>query len=164
MAPNSPHSPGNPAGGPPAPPLCPHSLNALLARDPARAAAILAAMRPALRAQQAQAHAALAGVDSARIDQEWSDLIARCGPLAALPKLPESTESPCASVYEPEALADLLVEQPALAHVLLRQLTGPQRVTQALAYAAFLSDHGMPVTLDEVLASWCEMEVRRAVA
>ncbi|NTU85866.1 MAG: hypothetical protein HGA45_42140, partial [Chloroflexales bacterium] len=106
MAPTHPRpAPGNPAGGPPAPPLCPHSLNALLARDPARAAAILAAMRPALRTQQAQAHADLAGVDPARITGEWQTLIAHAAPLPAPPDDQGGADAPCASVYDPELLA-----------------------------------------------------------
>lgn len=159
--PYPPPAPGT-TSGPPAPPLDPLALNALLDRDPAKAAAILAAMRPALLRAQAAAHAALAGVDAARIVREWCDLIARVGPPPA-PTTPHAgADAPCASVYEPELLADLLVEQPRLAHELLRALSPNQRVAQAVAYANWLGTHGMPVTLDDVLASW--QEVKRAAA
>ena len=150
------------ASGQLGPPLDPHALNQLLDHDPARAAAILAAMRPALRVAQAMAHAILAGVPILRITQEWHELIARVGPLARHPAPLEGAATRCASVYAPEALADLLVEQPAQAHALLRQLSAPQRVTQALAYAAWLDQHGMPVSLADVLTSWADLEVPRA--
>ncbi len=104
MAPHPPSAPGV-ASGPASPPLDPHAFNALLARDPARAAAILAAMRPLLRAQQAQGHADLAGVDTARIAQEWHGLIARCGPAIAPTAPADGAEAACASVYDPELLA-----------------------------------------------------------
>lgn len=164
MAPNSPSAPGNPAGGPPAPPLDPYALNALLDRDPARAAAILAAMRPEQRARQARAHADLTGVPATRIAQKWVELIARVGPLSTAPVPLRGAATPCASVYDPETLGDLLVDQPALAHELLARLSEAQRVTQALAYAAWLERHGMPVRLDDVLGSWPGGEVGRAAA
>ena len=161
MAPYPPPASGA-ASGQLSPPLDPHALDQLLERDPARAAAILAAMRPALRVAQAMAHAILAGVPILRITQEWHALIARVGPLNVRPTPLEGAATPCASVYAPEALADLLVEQPAQAHALLRQLSAPQRVTQALTYAAWLDQHGMPVSLADVLASWADLEVPRA--
>ncbi|NTU79539.1 MAG: hypothetical protein HGA45_09070 [Chloroflexales bacterium] len=166
MAPNSPSpAPGNSASGPPAPPLCPHSLIALLERDPARGAAVLAAMRPRQRAAQATAHGALLGVGADRVEREWRVLIARVAPRPASTAPGEGVATPCASVYEPEALADLIVEEPALAHTLLRQLSALQRVAQATAYAAWLDGHGMPMSLDDVLASWATMgEARRAAA
>ena len=135
-------------------PFDPLAFNSLLDRDPARAAAILAAMRPALRAAQAHAHATCAGVPVARITAEWRDLIARFGPLPPPAAPPDGPAWLCASVYEPAVLADLLVEQPVQAQALLDQLTPSQRITQAIAYTAWLAAHGLPVGLDTVLAGW----------
>ena len=145
-------APGS-AGWPAAPPLDPLALTSLLDRDPARAAAILAAMRPALRAAQAQAHADRANVPIAQITQAWQVLIARFGPLPQ-PAWQHQADAACASVYDPASLADLLVEQPQQAQALLDQLSPRQRVAQAVAYAAWLTMHGMPVDLATVLASW----------
>jgi len=123
----------------------------LLAREPAHAAAILAAMRPALRSQQAQAHAALAGVDLARITQEWRDLIAHVGPLIALPDHQDGADTPCASVYDPELLA---CADPAEVRRWVMDLTPAQRVQQAVAQAAWLNSFGYPVSFTEILAGW----------
>lgn len=159
MAPHPPSAPGT-ASGPVSPPLDPHALNALLAREPERAAAILAAMRPALRSQQAQAHADLAGVDSARIAQEWRDLIAHVGPLVAPPDKQDGVDAPCASVYEPELLA---CADPAEVRRWVLDLAPAQRVQQAVAQAAWLNSFGYPVTFNDVLAGWeLPSAVRRA--
>ena len=142
------------AGWPSAPPFDPCAFTGLLDRDPARAAAILAAMRPSMCAAQAQAHAERAGVPVAQITQAWQALIARFGPLPS-PRAPQNEPAwLCASVYLPTSVTDLLVEQPDLALALLAQLTPPQRITQAIAYTTWLAAHGMPVGLDTVLASW----------
>ena len=152
----------DPIGWPSAAPFDPLALNSLLDRDPARAAAILAALRPALRAAQAQAHADCAGVPVGRIVAEWADLIARVGPLPPPPAPQDGAALSCASVYEPSLLADLLVEQPQQAQALLDQLSPRQRVMQAVAYAAWLAAHGMPVALDSVLAGWEHTPWRQA--
>jgi hypothetical protein len=111
-------------------------------------------MRPALRAAQAQAHADLVGVPAERIAQEWAALIAECGPLVT-PIAPDpGAPPPCTCVYDPEMLADLLAIHPKFAYELIGRLTERQRVTQALAQAAWLTAYGLPTTLDEVLASW----------
>jgi hypothetical protein len=140
--------------GPPAAPFVPVSFDALLRRYPERAAAVLAAMRPAARDAQCRAHAAFIALPATRIAREWGELIARSGPLI-LSAVPLSRAfAHCASVYEPERLADLLAESPECAQTLLGQLSAAQQVTQAAAFAAWLGEHGMPVTLDEVLANW----------
>ena len=90
----------------------------------------------------------------ARITAEWQALIARFGPLPPPTAPPDGAALSCASVYEPAVLADLLVDQPMQAQTLLDQLTPPQRVMQAVAYAAWMADHGMTVGLDAVLAGW----------
>lgn len=139
MAPCPPPAPGNPAGGPPAPPLDPHALTSLLARDPARAAALLAAMRPALRHAQAEAPRRARWRQPRAGMAAWADLIARCGPPLAprAPRAPPAgADAPCASIYDPETLTDLLAEQPARAAALLGRLSAPQRRTQAVAVAA----------------------------
>lgn len=157
MAPHPPSAPGV-ASGPASPPLDPHAFNALLARDPARAAAILAAMRPLLRAQQAQAHADLTGVDTARIAQEWHDLIARCGPAIAPTAPADGADAACASVYDPELLACV---EPAEVRRWVMDLTPAQRVQQAVAQAAWLNSFGYPVTFNDVLADWEQPAVIR---
>jgi hypothetical protein len=132
----------------PAAPFAPATFDALLRHRPARAATLLAAMRPALRDAQCRAHAALADAPAPRIAHEWADLVARAD-LSPAPVDDEAT--PCASVYEPELLA---LRDPADAQRQIAALSPTQRVAQAAAQAAWLAGFGYPVTLDEVLAGW----------
>ncbi|MBX0330506.1 hypothetical protein K2Z83_22890 [Oscillochloris sp. ZM17-4] len=148
MSPYPPPAPGNPAGGPPAPPpLDPYILDALLSSDPSRAAAILSAMRPAVRNAQAQAHAALCGVAVARIRADWERLIARAGSPLARPPRDDGSAVP----YDPEILALL---EPAAAQDLIAALGSEQRAAQARAQADWLSAFGYPVLADDILADW----------
>jgi hypothetical protein len=117
-------------------------------------------MRPALRSQQAQAHADLAGVEPTRITQEWLDLIAHVGPLIAPPDHQDGADAPCASVYDPELLA---CADPADVRRWVLDLAPAQRVQQAVAHAAWLNSFGYPVTFNDVLAGWeLPAAVRRA--
>ncbi len=150
MVPRSP-APGTRAGGSSAPPLDPSSLAALLDRDPARAAAILAAMRPAQRRAQVQANARAAGVPAAQIDQAWRDLIAR---VSLAPSPQDAAPAPCAAVYDPDWLAARLAADPARARALLARLTSAQMTRMAVAYAAWLEGHGVVVTVPAVLHTW----------
>jgi hypothetical protein len=138
----------------PAAPFTPRAFDALLGSSPARAAAILAAMRPALRDAQCRAHAALAAAPAPRIAHAWADLIARAG-LSPAPV--DDAVTPGASVYEPELLA--LID-PADAQRLIAALSPTQRVTQAAAQAAWLASLGYPVTLDDILAGWGDLAER----
>jgi hypothetical protein len=132
----------------PAAPFAPHAFDAFVRRRPERAAAVLAALRPALRDAQCHAHAALADAPAPRIAHEWADLVARVG-LSPAPINDGAT--PCTSVYEPESLA---LRDPADAQRLIAALSPTQRVTQAAAQAAWLAGFGYPITLDDVLAGW----------
>lgn len=163
MAPHSPPTPGACAEPPPAP-FEPIPFDHLVGSRPNVAARVLAAMRPALRRAQAEAQAALladAGIprDAEAVLCAWDALIAeRCPELRAPHRYryqPAETVV-CASVYEPEALGGLLIDAPGLAHALLDALSPAQRTTMAVAYAAWLSAHGMPVSVPEVIASWEE--------
>jgi hypothetical protein len=58
------------------------------------------------------------------------------------------------TLYDPEALADLLAERPQLARALLARLSPLQCRAQAIVQAWWLRAHGIPVTAGEVLASW----------
>ncbi|MEI8167798.1 MAG: hypothetical protein WCG26_15560 [Chloroflexales bacterium] len=107
MAPRSPAL-GKRAGGSSAPSLDPHTLTALIDRAPARAAAILAAMRPAQRRAQVQANARSAGVPAAHIAHAWRALIDRAG-LAPSPQ--DAAPAPCAAVYDPDWLAARLAAE-----------------------------------------------------
>jgi hypothetical protein len=139
------------------PPFDPSSFQTLLAREPARAAAILAAMRPPMRSAQAQAHANLCGVPVAQITQEWEACIATHAehPWSPTPAIPRM----CGAVYEPEQLADLLCTNPALAAIELAALSPRQQIMQAVAQAAWLTAHGLPTSFEAILATW---EVRHA--
>jgi hypothetical protein len=144
MAPHSPPAPGNPAGGPPAPPLDPRALDTLLRHHPARAARVLASMRPAARHAQLLAHAALTDAPPTRIQAEWADLLRLAHP-------GEPDDPPPAAPIEPERLALIELEE---ARAAIAALTPPQRVTQAVAQAAWLASFGYPVGFEEILAVW----------
>jgi hypothetical protein len=161
MAPHPLPAPG-PCAGPPPAPFEPIPFDHLVGSRPDVAARVLAAMRPALRRAQAEAQAALladAGVprDAGAVLRAWDALIAQhCPELRSVQnhrrELAETAV--CASVYEPEALGALLIDAPGLAHALLDALSPAQRTAMAVAYAAWLSAYGMPVSVPEVIASW----------
>ena len=139
MAPTSPSAPGTPVGGLSAPPpFEPTAFHHLIDRNPARAAALLAAMRPPQRYAQLVAHAAHA--DAMPI-AAWAALLCRAG---------DDDSSP-AAVIEPATLA---LMEPDDAAAALADLTPTQRVAQAVAQAAWLADFGYAVTHTEILASW----------
>jgi hypothetical protein len=58
------------------------------------------------------------------------------------------------TLYDPEALAILFHTDRARALALIRAMTEPQRIRQALAYAAWLGYHGLEIDLAAVLAAW----------
>ena len=163
MAPHPPPTPG-PCAGPPPAPFEPIPFNHLVGSRPDVAARVLAAMRLALRRAQAEAQAALladAGIprDAGAVLRAWDALIAEHCPELHTPhrhRYQPAEAVVCASVYEPEALGSLLIDAPGLAHALLDALSPQQRTAMAVAYAAWLSAHGMPVGVPEVIASWEE--------
>jgi hypothetical protein len=144
MAPTNSPPAGNPAGGPPAPPLDPRAMDALLRHHPARAARILASMRPPQRHAQLLAHAEISDAPATRIQAECADLLCR-----ARPSAPD--DPPPAAPIEPEVLA---LMEPDEAKRLIANLTPTQRVLQAIAQAAWLASFGYPVGFEELLAVW----------
>lgn len=57
-------------------------------------------------------------------------------------------------LYDPEEFAALYHADKDQAIALVSAMTEPQRVRQALAYAAWLDHHGLQIDLDTVLAAW----------
>ena len=60
------------------------------------------------------------------------------------------------TLYDPEEFAALYHADKERAIALIAAMTEPQRVCQALAYAAWLAYHGLEIDLDTVLAAWEE--------
>ena len=60
------------------------------------------------------------------------------------------------SLYDPEDFAALYHADKDRALALIAAMTEPQKVRQALAYAAWLSYHGLEIDLATVLAAWEE--------
>ena len=58
------------------------------------------------------------------------------------------------TLYDPEDFAALYHADKDRAIALVAAMTEPQRVRQALAYAAWLAYHGLEIDLDTVLAAW----------
>ena len=151
MAPCPPPAPGA-ASGPPAPPLDPRAMDALLQHHPARAAAVLASLRPPQRYAQLLAHAAIVNAPPARMQVEWADLLRLARPTSDDDPLP-------ASVIEPERLALMTPDE---ARDAVAALSPAQRVAQAVAQAAWLGGFGYPVAVEELLALWAVGDERTA--
>lgn len=133
---------------PPAPPFEPHTFQVLVQHRPERASSILAAMRPAMLAAQAQAHAVIGGTTAERIIDGWRPLIARG---RSAPLVRPSHDDSGDAVYEPERLAMAPDHE---ARDLIVALTPTQRVRQAQAQAMWLSGWGYPVTAAQILDGW----------
>ena len=58
------------------------------------------------------------------------------------------------TLYDPEEFAALYHADKDRAIALVAAMTEPQRVRQALAYAAWLAYHGLEIDLATVLAAW----------
>ena len=58
------------------------------------------------------------------------------------------------TLYDPEEFAALYHADKARAIALVAAMAEPQRVRQALAYAAWLAYHGLEIDLETVLAAW----------
>jgi len=58
------------------------------------------------------------------------------------------------TLYDPEEFAALYHADKDRAITLVAAMTEPQRVRQALAYAAWLGYHGLEIDLATVLAAW----------
>ena len=72
--------------------------------------------------------------------------------LAAPPSLPFETLVP--TLYDPEDFAALYHADKDRAIALVSAMTAPQRVRQALAYAAWLAHYGLEIDLETVLVAW----------
>ena len=58
------------------------------------------------------------------------------------------------TLYDPEDFAALYHADKERAIALVTAMTEPQRVRQALAYAAWLGYHGLEIDVETVLAAW----------
>ena len=58
------------------------------------------------------------------------------------------------TLYDPEDFAALYHADKDRALALIASMTEPQKVRQALAYAAWLDHHGLEIDLETVLAAW----------
>ncbi len=58
------------------------------------------------------------------------------------------------TLYDPEEFATFYHADKDRVIALVTAMTEPQRVRQALAYAAWLAYHGLEIDLDTVLAAW----------
>jgi hypothetical protein len=67
-----------------------------------------------------------------------------------------SLDSLVPTLYDPEEFAALFHADKARAIALVAAMSEPQRVRQALAYAAWLAYHGLEIDLATVLAAWTE--------
>ena len=70
------------------------------------------------------------------------------------PTLPPDPDTIVPTLYDPEDFAALYHADKDQAIALVTAMTEPQRVRQALAYAAWLDHHGLEINLDTVLAAW----------
>jgi hypothetical protein len=68
--------------------------------------------------------------------------------------LPPDPATIVPTLYDPEDFAALYHADKDRALALVTAMTEPQRVRQALAYAAWLAYHGLEIDLDTVLAAW----------
>ncbi len=76
--------------------------------------------------------------------------------VVAAPPLAAATIVP--SLYDPEEFATLYHADKDRAIALVAAMTEPQRVCQALAYAAWLAYHGLEIDLATVLTAWEDSE------
>jgi hypothetical protein len=78
----------------------------------------------------------------------------RLVPPHVLAASPLDADSIVPTLYDPEAFAALYHADEDRAIALVAAMTEPQRVCQALAYAAWLGYHGLEIDLATVLAAW----------
>ena len=67
---------------------------------------------------------------------------------------PIAAETLVPTLYDPEEFAMLYHADEERAIALVAAMTAPERVRQALAYAAWLAHYGLEVDLETVLAAW----------
>ncbi len=82
------------------------------------------------------------------------DAPVRLIPPHVLTLAPPDAEMIVPTLYDPEDFAALYHANKDRAIALVAAMTEPQRVRQALAYAAWLAYHGLEIDLATVLAAW----------
>jgi hypothetical protein len=80
--------------------------------------------------------------------------LVRLVPLHILTAPPIAAETIVPTLYDPEEFAALYHADKQRAIALVAVMTAPQRVRQALAYAAWLAHYGLQIDLETVLAAW----------
>jgi len=75
-------------------------------------------------------------------------------PPHVLTMAPHDADTIVPTLYDPEEFAALYHADKDRALALVAAISEPQRVRQALAYAAWLGYHGLEIDLDTVLAAW----------
>ncbi len=80
--------------------------------------------------------------------------VSRLIPPHVLAAPPLDADAIVPTLYDPEEFAALYHADKARALALVAAMTEPQRVRQALAYAAWLAYHGLEIDLATVLAAW----------
>ncbi len=82
------------------------------------------------------------------------DAPVRLIPLHILTAPPLDADAIVPTLYDPEDFAALYHADKDRAIALVTAMAEPQRVRQALAYAAWLAYHGLEIDLATVLAAW----------
>ena len=82
------------------------------------------------------------------------DAPVRLVPPHVLAASPLDADTIVPTLYDPEDFAALYHADKQRAIALLAAMAEPQRVRQALAYAAWLAYHGLEIDLATVLAAW----------
>ena len=82
------------------------------------------------------------------------DTPVRLIPPHVLTMAPPDAETIVPTLYDPEDFAALYHANKDRAIALVAAMSEPQRVRQALAYAAWLAYHGLEIDLATVLAAW----------
>jgi hypothetical protein len=80
--------------------------------------------------------------------------MSRLVPLHIRTAPPQAVETIVPTLYDPEAFAALYHADKERAIALVAAMSAPQRVRQALAYAAWLAHYGLQIDLETVLAAW----------
>jgi hypothetical protein len=82
------------------------------------------------------------------------DALVRLLPPHVLVAPPLDADAIVPTLYDPEDFAALYHVDKERAIALIAAMTEPQRVRQALVYAAWLAYHGLEIDLATVLAAW----------
>lgn len=80
--------------------------------------------------------------------------MSRLIPMHILAAPPLTVETIVPTLYDPEEFAALYHADKDRAIALVAAMSAPERVRQALAYAAWLAYYGLDIDLETVLAAW----------